>query len=268
YNVTLCYRYIILIGDKKMPNKFIKPIIVGNWKMNGLKSSIDELVKLIDLCSKNTKFDVVIAPPYTLLHSFNDLIKKNESLLKLGAQDCHHIASGSHTGSVSGEMIKDSNAQYVILGHSERRIQHKETNELVSKKAHAAQLLKLNTIICVGESLEDRSNGNHKEVIGRQLANSLPNGFTNKNTIVAYEPIWAIGSNNSASKEEINQMHKFIASFLLKYSKENYSLPIIYGGSVTQFNAKEIINIDYVNGLLVGGASLKADSFFGIIDAI
>ena len=251
-----------------MPNEFIRPIIAGNWKMNGLESSINELIGLIALSSKINRSDIILMPPHTLLHRFDNILKKNESKLMLGAQDCHHINSGSYTGSVSAEMIKDSGAEYVILGHSERRIQYQETSELVSKKAHAAHALGLKAIICVGESLIDRNKGKQEEFIGMQLRDSLPNTYTNDNTIIAYEPIWAIGKNKSASKEEIDQMHKFIASFLLSSNEESSSLPLIYGGSVTANNAKEIINIKSVNGLLVGGASLKAESFFGIINSI
>ena len=251
-----------------MPNELIKPIIAGNWKMNGLESSIDELVKLIDLSSEIIECDVIIIPPYTLLDRFNSLLRKDKSILKLGAQDCHYMRSGSYTGSISAEMVKDLGVQYVVLGHSERRIQYHETSELVAKKATIAHCSNLKTIICVGESLADRNSGRHEEAIQHQLTDSLPKGFTNLNTIIAYEPIWAIGANNSASILEISQMHRFISSLLLKYSKENHTLPIIYGGSVTQYNAKDIINIEFVNGLLVGGASLKADSFFGIINSI
>ena len=244
-----------------------KLLIAGNWKMNGLRKSslmISNLIKYI----KNKKFkntEILICPPFTIAHIFSTLSKKSN--LIIGAQDCSDKESGAFTGDISPEMLKDIDLEMVILGHSERREYHNETSEIIKKKAINALKNKLNVIICVGESLSQKKNGKTLRIIGDQLKKSLPDKITSNNLIIAYEPIWAIGSGLIPKNEDIFKVHEFIAKKLVKkYGVKGKKIKILYGGSVNKKNAEDILSIDYVNGALVGGASLKYKDFKSILD--
>ena len=246
-------------------------IIAANWKMNCLKKEantlINELIKSDNLFKKSK---VIIFPSYSLLtHVYSKIHSSN---IKLGAQDCSFFDHGAFTGQVSAEMIIDAGCEYVILGHSERRIICKETSEEVSKKLLKSFSSGLNTIICVGENLRDRENETYLSVLKNQIKMSLSNfykfdsNFSNNKLIIAYEPIWAIGTGKVATEENINEVHGFIKSFIKDYLKTKIDIPVIYGGSVNEDNSKDIFKIDNVDGVLVGGASLKSRSFLKIIE--
>ena len=244
-----------------------KLLIAGNWKMNGLRKSslmISNLIKYI----KNKKFkntDILICPPFTIANIFSSLSKKSN--LIIGAQDCSDKESGAFTGDISPEMLKDIDLEMVILGHSERREYHNETSEIVKKKAINALKNKLKVIICVGESLSQKKNGKTLRIIGDQLKKSLPDKITSNNLIIAYEPIWAIGSGLIPKNEDIFKVHEFIAKKLVKkYGVKGKKIKILYGGSVNKKNAEDILSIDFVNGALVGGASLRYKDFKSILD--
>ena len=244
-----------------------KLLIAGNWKMNGLRKSslmISSLIKYI----KNKKFkntDILICPPFTIANIFSTLSKKSN--LIIGAQDCSDKESGAFTGDISPEMLKDIDLEMVILGHSERREYHNETSEIVKKKAINALKNKLKVIICVGESLSQKKNGKTLRIIGDQLKKSLPDKITSNNLIIAYEPIWAIGSGLIPKNEDIFKVHEFIAKKLVKkYGVKGKKIKILYGGSVNKKNAEDILSIDFVNGALVGGASLSYKDFKSILD--
>ena len=244
-----------------------KLLIAGNWKMNGLRKSslmISNLIKYI----KNKKFkntDILICPPFTIANIFSSLSKKSN--LIIGAQDCSDKESGAFTGDISPEMLKDIDLEMVILGHSERREYHNETSEIVKKKAINALKNKLKVIICVGESLSQKKNGKTLRIIGDQLKKSLPDKITSNNLIIAYEPIWAIGSGLIPKNEDIFKVHEFIAKKLVKkYGVKGKKIKILYGGSVNKKNAEDILSIDFVNGALVGGASLSYKDFKSILD--
>ena len=244
-----------------------KLLIAGNWKMNGLRKSslmISSLIKYI----KNKKFkntDILICPPFTIANIFSTLSKKSN--LIIGAQDCSDKESGAFTGDISPEMLKDIDLEMVILGHSERREYHNETSEIIKKKAINALKNKLNVIICVGESLSQKKNGKTLRIIGDQLKKSLPDKITSNNLIIAYEPIWAIGSGLIPKNEDIFKVHEFIAKKLVKkYGVKGKKIKILYGGSVNKKNAEDILSIDFVNGALVGGASLSYKDFKSILD--
>ena len=244
-----------------------KLLIAGNWKMNGLRKSslmISNLIKYI----KNKKFkntNILICPPFTIANIFSSLSKKSN--LIIGAQDCSDKESGAFTGDISPEMLKDIDLEMVILGHSERREYHNETSEIVKKKAINALKNKLKVIICVGESLSQKKNGKTLRIIGDQLKKSLPDKITSNNLIIAYEPIWAIGSGLIPKNEDIFKVHEFIAKKLVKkYGVKGKKIKILYGGSVNKKNAEDILSIDFVNGALVGGASLSYKDFKSILD--
>jgi len=219
---------------------------------------LDEaLILAADIKSTN-KCDIVICPSFPLLYPVAQKIMEIE--LEIGAQDCHLEEKGAFTGDVSAETLKTVGCSWVIIGHSERRQHHSETNALVNKKAQAAHKAGLKTIICVGESPEVRKEGKTLELIKEQITKSLPSDASYENTVIAYEPIWAIGTGKTATTQDIEEVHNFIASI-----KEN--VKILYGGSVNEKNAAEIFSTKNVGGVLVGGASLKADSFNKIIEA-
>ena len=250
-------------------NKKNTPIIVANWKMNGLLSEGKQLVKEISsyLNEKETeiKSDVVICPPYSLLHSLFDDIKNTK--LKLGAQNCHHLPEGAYTGEISARQVKDANCDFVILGHSERRTTINEGSEVVCKKSEIAHSNELTTIICVGETLYERDNDLVKIVIREQILHSVPKSASSHNTIIAYEPIWAIGTGTTPTLEQIDEMHKYISEVIDAELPQFESVPrILYGGSIKSANSESILSIDSVDGLLVGKASLNSGEFIKIID--
>jgi triosephosphate isomerase len=244
-----------------------RPLIAGNWKMNGLKASLNELVAIGQGAGEvSQKADLLICPPATLL--FTAAATVVGSKLAIGAQDCHPAASGAHTGDISAEMLADAGASAVIVGHSERRADHHETDEVVRQKALAARRAGLVAIVCVGETRAERDAGKALEVVGRQLDGSVPDGATAANLVVAYEPVWAIGTGLTPTPKDVEEVHAFIRKKLTERLKgEGAAVRILYGGSVKPGNAAELMAVPHVNGALVGGASLKAVDFLAIAAA-
>jgi triosephosphate isomerase len=237
--------------------------------MNGKGASLAEVGSLIDRLQSSPvpAVDVLVCPPTTLLFLARELMR--DSAVALGAQDCHASASGAHTGDLSAEMLSDAGATAVIVGHSERRADHGETSELVRAKAEAAHRAGLTAIICIGETKAERNAGRTIEIVGSQLNASLPPAAKATDTIIAYEPVWAIGSGLTPSTADIAEVHGFIRESLARRLGDTQSehLRILYGGSVKPGNAATIAPIPNVNGALVGGASLTAKDFFPIIAA-
>jgi len=245
----------------------IRPLVAGNWKMNGLRAALSEADAVrASLESASAAVDVMICPPNTLLGAM--AIAARGSGLAVGGQDCHTGASGAHTGDVSAEMLKDAGATAVIVGHSERRADHGETDALVKAKAEAAHRAGLTAIVCVGETAGERRSGLTLQVVGRQLQGSLPKGATAANTVVAYEPVWAIGTGLTPTAADVAEVHAFMRKLLGdKLGEDGRGTRLLYGGSVKPSNARELMGVPNVNGALVGGASLKAVDFLGIIAA-
>jgi len=243
----------------------IRPLIAGNWKMNGLKASMAELEAMLAGSSDvAAKADLLICPPATLVVAFADRARGAKALA-IGAQDCHPKASGAHTGDISAEMLADAGATAIIVGHSERRADHGESDALVRQKAEAAWRAGLQAIVCIGETQQQRDEGHTIEVCGRQLEGSLPDGTRAGNLVVAYEPIWAIGTGVTPTAKDVEQIHRFIRETLMaRFSRDGSRIRILYGGSVKPSNAAELMAVANVNGALVGGASLKAADFLAI----
>ncbi len=241
-----------------------RPLIAGNWKMNGLKASMSELGAIAQGAGGLwRKADLLVCPPATLL--FTAAAVAIGSKVAIGAQDCHTAASGAHTGDLSAEMLADAGASAVIVGHSERRADHGESDALVRQKAEAAWRAGLTAIVCVGETRAERDAGQALDVVGRQLAGSLPDGAAASNLVVAYEPVWAIGTGLTPTAKDVEQVHGFIRDKLTaRFSGEGSRIRILYGGSVKPSNAAELMAVPHVNGALVGGASLKAADFLAI----
>lgn len=245
-----------------------RPLVAGNWKMNGLASALAEAATVRDALGRAGAGapEVMICPPATLLAPLAAVAQG--SALAMGAQDCHASASGAHTGDISAEMIKDTGATAVIVGHSERRSDHGELDRVVRAKAAAAHRAGLTAIVCIGETKGERLAGLTLGVVDRQLAGSLPETVTAANTVVAYEPIWAIGTGLTPSPEDVAEVHQAIRAHLTqRFSPSGGGIRILYGGSVKPANARELLSLPNVNGALVGGASLKADDFLAIIAA-
>ena len=243
-----------------MAQKSPKPLVAGNWKMNGTTAALKEARLLAGMLKDvRLKCEVMICPPATLITSIATVVKG--ARIRLGGQDCHWHAHGAHTGDISSEMLKDAGCSAVIVGHSERRADHGETDETVRLKAEAAYRAGLTAIICIGETLEERKAGRTLDVIARQLKGSLPMNAVPTNTVVAYEPVWAIGTGLTPTTEQVAEVHASIRA------KTDPALRILYGGSVKPANAVELMSVANVNGALVGGASLKAADFIGIIKA-
>jgi triosephosphate isomerase len=241
-------------------------LIAGNWKMNGLLAARAEVALLAKgLKGRARLAEVLVCPPATLLRA---LIEAAEGApIKLGGQTCHTAASGAHTGDVSAEMLKDAGASYVIVGHSERRTDHAESSALVAAQANAAWRAGLSAIICVGESEAQRSAGQTEKVLAEQIVGSVPPATTAANAAVAYEPIWAIGTGKTASASDIEAAHAFIrARMEALLGPAGRAVRLLYGGSVKPSNAREILSTKGVDGVLVGGASLKAADFLAIIE--
>jgi len=242
-----------------------RKLIAGNWKMNGLKA--DGLALASDLAGRlkgagSVPFDMLVCPPFPLLFPVGEAIA--DSPLALGAQDCHAKTSGAHTGDVSPTMLKDAGCRYVILGHSERRADHGETDAQIAAKAAAAHKEGLIAIICVGETEAQRDAGQADAVVSTQLKGSIPEGSSAANTVIAYEPVWAIGTGKTATPDDVKAMHAHIRAELAGKVAEPDAVQILYGGSVKPGNAAELMAVDNVDGALVGGASLKADDFWAI----
>ncbi len=248
-----------------------KTLIAGNWKMNCLSADGVSLAKSVKEEVKKlgkTDLEFLVCPPFTLL----SLVKKAVKGAKvgLGAQDCHFNDKGAHTGDISPAMLKDIGCQYVILGHSERRADHKETSELVAKKAVKAHENGLKAIICIGETEQQRDAGQTIEVCKQQILGSVPDCATSKNTVIAYEPVWAIGTGKTPTVKDVAEVHAAIRACLAKkLGRANAGgMRILYGGSVKPGNAKEFLSLEDVDGALIGGASLKVEDFLGIAKAI
>lgn len=244
----------------------IRPLVAGNWKMNGLRASLEQLSALKSIVQTDLpQCDVLICPPFTLISQA--AIALNGTVIALGSQDCHANTSGAHTGDVSADMVADMGASYAIVGHSERRADHGESSELVSAKAQAAIGSGLTAIICVGETQQQRDAGETLSVIESQLKDSLPPRANAGSVVIAYEPVWAIGTGLTPSADDVAEVHAYIRGQLESLMDTGSSVRILYGGSVKAANAGELMDVANVNGALVGGASLKASDFNGILDA-
>jgi triosephosphate isomerase len=243
----------------------IRPLIAGNWKMNGLLSSLAEFEAMLAGASKVTaKADLLVCPPATLIAAFAAKLAGSKGLM-IGGQDCHPKPSGAHTGDISAEMLADAGARAVIVGHSERRADHGENDSLVRQKAEAAWRAGLTAIVCIGETQRHRDAGQTLDVCGGQLQGSLPEGARADNLVVAYEPVWAIGTGLTPTVGDVEQIHQFIRQTLsARFSREGAGMRILYGGSVKPSNARELMGVANVNGALIGGASLKATDFLAI----
>jgi triosephosphate isomerase len=252
---------------KTEPNR---SLVVGNWKMNGVFASLAEARAVRDRISApgfDAGADLMICPPATLIAA---LAREAEgSKLQVGAQNCHAVPNGAHTGEIAAEMLKDAGARAVIVGHSERRTEHNETDAMVRAKVKAAHRAGLIAIVCIGETLEQRQAGQTLAIVRRQLHDALPDVATAHDTVVAYEPVWAIGTGLTPSKEDVSEAHAALRLQLqARFTREGEAMRLLYGGSVKPSNAKELMAIANVNGLLVGGASLKAVDFLGIMAGV
>ena len=241
-------------------------LIVGNWKMNGTAASAAALAgSLASRLTKPRRFDMLICPPAPLLAAARSAI--GAAPLALGAQDCHAQPQGAHTGDVSVPMLVDAGCSHVIVGHSERRSGHGEGDSLVRAKAASAQAGGLVPVICVGETLEQRDAGANVGAVTGQLAGSLPDGSSTATAIIAYEPVWAIGTGRTPAMDDVAEVHAAIRGALRDSVPDPHLVRILYGGSVTPRNARDILSLDDVDGALVGGASLAADQFWEIAES-
>lgn len=240
------------------------PLVAGNWKMNGLAASRAEFTKILAGAAElQSKAELMVCPPATLIRDFAAAARG--SGVTIGGQDCHVDAAGAHTGDISAEMLADAGAGAVIVGHSERRTDHHETDAMVRAKAQAAFRAGLTAIVCIGEQRSQREAGNTLDVVGAQLQGSLPDGATAAKLVIAYEPVWAIGSGLTPTPADVAEVHAFIRKRLAeRFSAAGGRIRILYGGSVKPDNAGQLLTIADVNGALVGGASLKAADFLGI----
>jgi triosephosphate isomerase len=249
----------------------MRKLAAGNWKMNGTGDDLPEATRLISAFSGTQRVDIVLCPPATLLHRMADLAAG--SSVQTGGQDCHAKAAGAHTGDVSAAMLREAGADYVILGHSERRTDHRETDLMVRAKVLAATAERLVPIVCIGETLAEREAGRTLDVVGTQLDGSLPGDLPGDidigDVVLAYEPVWAIGTGLVATAGQIAEVHAFIRGRLeARYGEAGAAMRILYGGSVKAANAAEIFAVPHVDGALVGGASLKATDFGPIVTAL
>jgi triosephosphate isomerase len=243
----------------------IRPLIAGNWKMNGLRASSAEFeAMLAGAPGVAAKADLLVCPPATLIAAFAEKARGSKTLA-IGAQDCHPKASGAHTGDLSAEMLADAGASAIIVGHSERRADHGESDALVRQKTEAVWRAGLTAIVCIGETQHQRDAGQALDICRGQLDLSLPDQARADNLVVAYEPVWAIGTGLTPTVGDVQQIHKFIRDFLIaRFNGEGARTRILYGGSVKPSNAAELMAVANVNGALVGGASLKAADFLAI----
>ncbi|BBU56176.1 triose-phosphate isomerase [Mameliella alba] len=241
-----------------------RKLAAGNWKMNGTRAALDELAAMG--AAAEGAAEILVCPPATLIAAAAQTAKG----IAIGGQDCHPAASGAHTGDLSAPMLADAGASYVILGHSERRADHGEDDQLIREKTRAAWDANLTAVVCVGETLDQREANNTLDIIGGQLAASIPDGATAHRLVVAYEPVWAIGTGKVPTMEQIGEVHGFIRARLERRfgAGVGRSTRLLYGGSVKPGNAAEIFAVPNVDGALVGGASLKAADFLPIIEAL
>ena len=242
-----------------------RPLVAGNWKMNGLRASMSELDKVIARydAALSEQTDLLVCPPATLVSAFADRAKGTK--VGIGGQDCHPQPSGAHTGNLSAEMLRDAGAVAVIVGHSERRAEHGETDAIVRAKAEAALRAKLMAIVCVGETQEQRAAGKTLDVVGTQLKGSVPAGARPASVVIAYEPVWAIGTGLTPTAADVAEVHKMIRDALeRRFGATARAIRVIYGGSVKPENAATLLLTEDVDGALVGGASLQAEDFLAI----
>ena len=246
----------------------IRPLVAGNWKMNGTSASLNELRAIGHgfMTGLDAETDALICPPATLLAHASEVLKNTP--VKVGGQDCHARESGAHTGDISAEMLKDAGASHVIVGHSERRTDHGETDAMVRAKAEAAWRAGIIAIICIGETKAERELGSTLDILSRQIVGSVPPTATGHNTVIAYEPVWAIGTGLTPTAADVAEAHAHIRAELKELlSAESARTRILYGGSVKPANAVELLAVNNVDGALVGGASLKSADFLGIAEA-
>jgi triosephosphate isomerase len=248
-----------------------RPLIAGNWKMNGtLQAGLAELGLLSDRIKSTRGLpEVVVCPPATLLHPAVLALAAFGAAqsVGVGGQDCHAEAKGAHTGDISAESLRDIGCAYVIVGHSERRADHGETDAAVEAKARAAHAAGLTAIVCIGETLDQRDGGQTLDVVSRQIAGSVPAGATAANTVVAYEPVWAIGTGRTPTADQVAEVHARLRADLVARFADGAAFRLLYGGSVKASNAAELMAVANVDGALVGGASLKAEDFWPIVEA-
>ena len=243
-----------------------RPLIVGNWKMNGLRASLVEARALAETAQvEKPAAELGLCPPATLVAAMVETL--GGSGIGVGGQDCHAKAGGAHTGDIAPEMLKDAGAVYVIVGHSERRADHGESDETVRAKAQAAHRAGLIAIVCIGETLAQRDAGETLKVVSAQLRGSLPDDATAANTVIAYEPVWAIGTGRTPTTAQVAEVHAAIRKDLMARFDTGADFRILYGGSVKPDNAKELMAVADVDGALVGGASLRAADFWPIVAA-
>jgi triosephosphate isomerase (TIM) len=240
-----------------------RPLVAGNWKMNGLRACVAEFAEMVRGADGLAAADIIVCPPATLIAEFAAVA--GDARLRIGAQDCHPEAAGASTGDLSAEMLKDAGASAVIIGHSERRTYHKETDGQARAKVLAARRAGLLAIVCVGETRAERESGSALAVVSAQLDGSLPEGMRAENLVVAYEPVWAIGSGLTPTPGDIAEMHGFVRQHLVsRFGETMRRTRIVYGGSVKASNANVLMRVADVDGALVGGASLKAREFLAI----
>lgn len=244
-----------------------RPLIAGNWKMNGLVSDGEALAtalatKMTD--AGNTDFDMLVCPPFTLVSTIGGVI--GDTAISLGAQDCHTAEAGAHTGDISPQMLKDLGCEYVIVGHSERRTDHGETDESIRAKAEAAIAAGLKAVICIGETEAERNTSKTFDVVRTQVNGSVPANATAENSVVAYEPVWAIGTGRTPTNDEVQEVHALIRAELagIMGAEAADGTRLLYGGSMKPSNAQALLALADVDGGLIGGASLKADDFWTI----
>ena len=248
-----------------MASEGLRALVAGNWKMNGGLTMLKE-PRLLAAMLKDVKLkcDVMVCPPAIITRRVKSVLKRSK--IKVGGQDCHWDAAGAHTGDISAEMLKEAGCSAVIVGHSERRSNHGESDATVAKKASGVHRAGLTAIICIGETLDERKSGKTLDVLTRQIKGSVPDGATAANTVIAYEPVWAIGTGLTPKTAEVAEAHAHIRAELSGVmGAEGTGARILYGGSVKPANAAELMSQPNVNGALVGGASLKAADFLGII---
>ena len=240
-----------------------RKLVAGNWKMNGLRASLPEVAAMVDGARGVPAVELAICPPATLIAPVAQVLQG--ASIALGGQDFHEKASGAFTGDISAEMLADLGARYVIVGHSERRTLHGETDAVVAAKAAAAVRAGLFPIICLGESLAERDAGETLAVVSRQLAESIPAEAGIPSTVIAYEPVWAIGTGRTPTLAQVEEVHQAIGRALeARFGANGRAIRILYGGSVKPDNAAELMSVPGVDGALVGGASLKAADFMKI----
>jgi triosephosphate isomerase (TIM) len=241
----------------------MRQLIAGNWKMNGLSAEAAAIVTPLRAGATGLACDLLVCPPFTQIASVAHVLVG--SLVAVGGQDCHVNDKGAHTGDISAAMLRDAGATWVILGHSERRHDHHETDALIQAKTNAAVAAGLTPIVCVGETDAQRNASEHNATVGAQLAGSLPPAFAG---VIAYEPVWAIGTGKTATEDDVAAMHLFIRNTLVQQLGPNgEAIRILYGGSVRPANAASLLAVPHVGGALVGGASLNAPDFLGIAKA-